>query len=53
MAQHLDQLDVCDPGVPATNRVLAALGPKMLGLAKERAGGVNTYLVNSLLFDYL
>lgn len=34
---YLDRLD--DAGVPASTRVLAALGPKMLDLARERASG--------------
>ncbi|MER6761093.1 MULTISPECIES: TIGR03620 family F420-dependent LLM class oxidoreductase [Amycolatopsis] len=39
-------LDVLDAGgVPVSGRVLAALGPRMLRLAAERAGGVVPYLV--------
>lgn len=39
-------LDVLDEGgVPVSGRVLAALGPRMLELAAERAGGVVPYLV--------
>jgi probable F420-dependent oxidoreductase len=34
---YLDRLD--EAGVPASRRVLAALGPKMLDLARERASG--------------
>lgn len=41
--RFLDGLDA--GGVPASGRVLAALGPKMLELAAERAGGVVPYLV--------
>ena len=33
------------PPCPATDRVLAALGPKMLELARDRAGGAHPYLV--------
>ena len=33
------------PTVPPDRRVLAALGPKMLGLARDRAGGAHPYLV--------
>lgn len=40
---YLGELD--SAGVPAQRRVLAALGPKMLELARERAGGVYPYLV--------
>jgi probable F420-dependent oxidoreductase len=41
----LDGLDSAAPPVPASGRVLAALGPKMLALAGERARGVHPYLV--------
>ena len=41
----LDGLDSAEPPVPASGRVLAALGPKMLALAGERARGVHPYLV--------
>jgi probable F420-dependent oxidoreductase len=41
----LDALDVADQPVPAENRVLAALGPKMLELAATRARGAHPYLV--------
>ncbi|WP_406638056.1 TIGR03620 family F420-dependent LLM class oxidoreductase [Amycolatopsis sp. WGS_07] len=41
--RFLDGLDA--GGVPVSGRVLAALGPKMLELAAERAGGVVPYLV--------
>jgi probable F420-dependent oxidoreductase len=42
---YLDELDAVSPTVPADRRVLAALGPKMLGLARDRAGGAHPYLV--------
>ena len=35
----------CRAPLPATDRVLAALGPKMLELARTRAGGTHPYLV--------
>ena len=41
----LDGLDSADPPAPASGRVLAALGPKMLALAGQRARGVHPYLV--------
>ena len=44
MAAYLDALDKTDPPVPADARVLAALGPKMLRLAAERAAGAHPYL---------
>ncbi len=49
MREYLDALDaapylVGDPGEPAP-RVLAALGPKMLELSRDRAQGAHPYLV--------
>jgi probable F420-dependent oxidoreductase len=41
----LDELDAVDPPVPVAERVLAALGPRALVLAGERAGGAHPYLV--------
>jgi probable F420-dependent oxidoreductase len=41
----LDQLDAAEPPVPAGSRVLAALGPKMLELARTRTRGVHPCLV--------
>ncbi|MFH8340348.1 LLM class F420-dependent oxidoreductase [Streptomyces sp. AM6-12] len=43
MTGYLDELDKA--GVPAGRRVLAALGPKMLKLAGDRAAGAIPYLV--------
>lgn len=43
MVAHLDALDAA--GVPAMRRVLAALGPKMLELSRDRAAGAHPYLV--------
>lgn len=45
MRDYLDALDTLDPGVRADRRVLAALGPRMLTLAAERAAGAHTYFV--------
>lgn len=45
MVDYLDALDAADPPVPAGRRVLAALGPRMLGLARDRAAGAHPYLV--------
>jgi probable F420-dependent oxidoreductase len=42
---YLDRLDAADPPVPASRRVLAALGPKMLDLARERSSGAFPVLV--------
>jgi probable F420-dependent oxidoreductase len=41
----LDALDAAEKPVPAENRVLAALGPKMLELAATRTRGAHPYLV--------
>ncbi|AXG78121.1 LLM class F420-dependent oxidoreductase [Streptomyces paludis] len=43
MVEYLDGLDAA--GVPASRVVLAALGPKMLRLSRDRAGGAHPYLV--------
>ncbi|MBV7698724.1 LLM class F420-dependent oxidoreductase [Streptomyces sp. TRM70350] len=43
LVAHLDALDAA--GVPAERRVLAALGPKTLELARDRAAGAIPYLV--------
>jgi len=40
----LDGMDAA--GIPETNRCIAALGPKMLELARDRTAGSHPYLVN-------
>jgi probable F420-dependent oxidoreductase len=45
MADYLNALDASPAPVPADRRVLAALGPKMLKLASDRAAGAHPYLV--------
>jgi probable F420-dependent oxidoreductase len=45
MVRYLDALDAADPPVPRTERVLAALAPRMLALAQQRALGSHPYLV--------
>ena len=42
IVDYLDRLD--GAGVPVERRVLAALGPKVLRLARQRAGGAHPYL---------
>jgi probable F420-dependent oxidoreductase len=42
---YLDELDEQSPTVPADDRVLAALGPKMLALAGAKAAGTHPYNV--------
>jgi probable F420-dependent oxidoreductase len=45
MVEYLDALDGASAPYPANARVLAALRPKMLGLARERAAGAHPYFV--------
>jgi probable F420-dependent oxidoreductase len=45
MRTYLDELDAVSPTVPTDRRVLAALGPKMLELSRDRAGGAHPYIV--------
>jgi probable F420-dependent oxidoreductase len=45
MVSYLDQLDALGPTVAADRRILAALGPRMLTLAAERAAGAHPYFV--------
>jgi probable F420-dependent oxidoreductase len=45
MRAYLTALDEAPRPVPAGGRVLAALGPKMLELARDRAAGAHPYLV--------
>jgi probable F420-dependent oxidoreductase len=42
---YLDALDTVSPTVPAAARILAALGPRMLQLARDRAAGAYPLLV--------
>ena len=42
---YLDQLDQGAPPVPASRRILAALGPRKLEIARERAAGAVLLLV--------
>ncbi|MBO0871230.1 MAG: TIGR03620 family F420-dependent LLM class oxidoreductase [Micromonosporaceae bacterium] len=45
LVEYLDVLDGADPPVPAEGRALAALGPRVLGLARDRTAGAHPYLV--------
>ncbi len=45
MIRYLDDLDRAVPPVPVVERALAALGPRMLELAKDRSAGAHPYLV--------
>jgi probable F420-dependent oxidoreductase len=46
MREFLDGLDAAETPVPKDERVIAALGPKMLDLAKERALGTHPYFID-------
>jgi probable F420-dependent oxidoreductase len=50
MTEYLDELDALKPSNPAPNapmrRILAAYGPRMLELARDRSAGAHTYHVN-------
>jgi probable F420-dependent oxidoreductase len=45
MVSYLDELDDLGPSVAKDRRILAALGPRMLTLAAERAAGAHPYFV--------
>ncbi|ROZ45609.1 TIGR03620 family F420-dependent LLM class oxidoreductase [Rhodococcus sp. WS3] len=45
MVQYLDALDAAPEPVPASRRVLAALGPRMLKLSAARSAGAHPYFV--------
>jgi probable F420-dependent oxidoreductase len=47
MRDYLTALDDADEPVPVSARVLAALGPKMLALSRDRAAGAHPYLVTA------
>ncbi|MCW3063683.1 MAG: F420-dependent oxidoreductase [Solirubrobacterales bacterium] len=46
MRSYLDGLDAADTPVPREERILAALGPKMLELARERTLGSHPYFTS-------
>jgi probable F420-dependent oxidoreductase len=45
MRQYLDALDAADTSVAEEERCLAALGPRMLELARDRSAGAHPYFV--------
>ncbi len=45
VVDYLDRLDTAVPPVPPAERALAALGPRLLRLARERTAGAVPYLV--------
>jgi probable F420-dependent oxidoreductase len=46
LAGYLDELDAGNPPVPAQRRIIAALGPRKLELARDRAAGAIALLVD-------
>ncbi len=44
MIEYLDALDSVTPPVLSQSRILAALGPRMLGIARDRSLGAHPYL---------
>jgi probable F420-dependent oxidoreductase len=44
MREYLDSLDRASTPVPSEERILAALGPRMLELARDRSAGAHPYL---------
>jgi probable F420-dependent oxidoreductase len=46
MVAFLDGLDAASPPVPIAERALAALGPRMLALARDRSLGAHPYLAD-------
>jgi probable F420-dependent oxidoreductase len=46
MREFLDGLDAANPPVPRGERIVAALGPKMLDLAAERSLGAHPYFTS-------
>src|SRR6266702_5980142 len=44
---YLDQLDQADPPVPAERRLVAALGPRKLELARDRSAGAQMLVLDS------
>jgi probable F420-dependent oxidoreductase len=47
MRAYLDALDQAPTPVPEDERMLAALGPQMLGLSRDRSAGTHPYLVTA------
>jgi probable F420-dependent oxidoreductase len=45
MQRYLDDLDAQTKPIPTDRRLIAALGPKMLDVARNRAGGSHPYIV--------
>lgn len=45
MTHYLDELDERSPALAAEDRILGALGPRMVRLAGERAAGIHPFLV--------
>jgi probable F420-dependent oxidoreductase len=45
MTRYLDELDAASPTLASGDRILGALGPRMVALAGERTAGIHPFLV--------
>jgi probable F420-dependent oxidoreductase len=45
MTRYLDELDAASPTLASGDRILGALGPRMIALAGERTAGIHPFLV--------
>jgi len=45
MNRYFDELDATAPVLPVSDRIVGALGPRMVALASERSGGIHPFLV--------
>ncbi len=47
MNKYLDMLDGSTPSLPRSQRLLGALGPRMVELAARRSAGIHPFLVTA------
>ncbi len=45
MNRYFDELDATSPVLPVSDRIVGALGPRMVALAAERSAGIHPFLV--------
>lgn len=45
MNRYFDELDATSPVLPVADRIVGALGPRMVALAAERSAGIHPFLV--------
>jgi probable F420-dependent oxidoreductase len=45
MNRYFDELDATAPVIPEADRIVGALGPRMVALSARRAGGIHPFLV--------